>query len=100
MNIEQMLYLTMEGEVISRLMAGNDACCFSTDQYVEARDKWIEDKCGCNRASLGIDPPPPEHWDYARNQLVASRLVREVKPNVWTMTDPTPPHERTSDGTD
>ena len=79
--------LTMEWDVIQGLMSGNDTQCFSLEQYVEARDKWITDVCGMTREGLGItESEQDRYWllEYARRQLAACPFVLEVKPGVYT----------------
>jgi hypothetical protein len=75
---------TMEGEVIHRLMSGNDAQCFTTEQYGEAVDAWIaETMCnGYTRQMCGIPDPPIER---RRSQLIGCGIVSEVGPDVWTL---------------
>lgn len=72
---------TMEHNVITSLLSGNDTLCFTTQQYCDMRDKWIAKVTGATREELGLDQPPIE---ITRNQIIESRLVREVSPNVWT----------------
>ena len=80
-DVEHLLYHTMEAEVIRSLLSGNDTQCFTTSQYEEARDAWIAKVAGATRQGLGLDKPPSE---FARKQLLASSLVREVSLDVWT----------------
>lgn len=80
---EALLLQTMEGEVIRSLLSGNDTQCFTTLQYVRARDKWIERFVGCSRAECGIDETEDELIPGARKQLKAIGLVVEVRPDVW-----------------
>lgn len=72
---------TMEAIVIRRLMSGNDAQCFTTEQYQDARDEWIADMCGKTRDQLLMPKSPIE---YARRQLAAFPLVVQVSTDVWT----------------
>jgi hypothetical protein len=81
--IETILFRTMEGEVVSRLMSGNDAQCFTTAQYVEARDKWIEEVSGATRPENLSDSAHLLHT--ARSQLKAIGLVVQVDTDVWTL---------------
>lgn len=86
----QLIASTMEADVVRRLMAGNDAQCFTTEQYQTMRDEWIAEMCGSTRDSLGMPEAPIE---YARNQLRGFPPVVEVSPDVWTLRsliDPTP----------
>ncbi len=80
--VEEMLFKSMEGECIRLLLAGNDTQCFTTQQYVDARDQWIAKITGSTRAELGLDDPPIE---FARTQLRAITLVEEVRPDVWKL---------------
>lgn len=77
-----LLFLTMEVEVVRRLLAGNDARCFTTAQYGDAVDDWIAERVGATRGTLGVPAPPIE---TRRAQLVASTLVVEVAPDVWAL---------------
>lgn len=88
LDVERLLFLSMEAEVISSLLSGNDTQCFNTEQYVNARDKWIANICnGCSRESLGIDiqSENDRHWHFeaARKQLRASTLVVEIESDIW-----------------
>lgn len=79
------ILLVMESDCIKSLLAGNDTCCFTTLDYVHARDKWINDIAGSTRESLGIGPIGKHDMDSARKQLLSvPQLVREVGENVWT----------------
>ena len=80
-DVERILYKTMEGETIRRLMAGNDAQCFTTQQYAEERDRVLEQMLGCRRPP-GVPAAPIES---AKRQLRACSLVVEVSPDVWTL---------------
>lgn len=74
---------TMEADLVRTLMSGNDAQCFTTARYEEARDKWIAQLCGgVTREALGIEPAPIES---ARSQLRAFPLLVEVGPDLWTL---------------
>lgn len=74
--------LTMEYDVVNRLLAGNDTQCFTTEQYADARDAWIADMCGKTREQLLLPKAPIE---YARKQLDAFPLVAQVSQDVWTL---------------
>ncbi len=81
LRIARMLWESFHREILRRLMSGNDAQCFTTRQYEDARDEWIAKLCGATRQSLGLDRPPRE---VAKSQLRASTLVVEVSHDVWT----------------
>jgi hypothetical protein len=84
--IEQALFQTMEGEVVCSLMAGNDAQCFTTERYVEARDRWIRGITGLTPKSYCFNENDMKwHVEYARRQLRKFSLVVEVSPDVWTL---------------
>jgi hypothetical protein len=74
----------MEGEVIRRLLSGNDTQCFSTAQYADAVDQYIAEQVGRTRESLGMGDVPTE---VRRMQLLSIGLVREVAPDVWTLAE-------------
>ena len=80
--VERLLYLTMEGEVIKSLMGGNDAQCFTTEQFADARDEWCAKMTGSTREELGIEKAP---LDCSRGQLRSCALVTEVQQDVWTL---------------
>ena len=79
-DVERLLFRAMETSVIRSLLAGNDTMCFTTQQYVAARDRWIAEATGSTREQLGLDLPSNE---INRRQLSGSSLVKEVGPNVW-----------------
>lgn len=83
--IESLLYQTMEGDCVRSLIAGNDTQCFTTQQYVDARDRWIANFTGSTRQELGLEPDGQYLVKTARKQLLASQLVVEVRPEVWTL---------------
>lgn len=72
---------TMEHDVISRLMSGNDTQCFTTEQYETYRDEWITAVAGATREELGLKRSSLES---VRNQLIQSEMVVEVGDNLWT----------------
>lgn len=84
-DIEKLLVQTMEGDVITSLLAGNDTCCFTTKQYLVARDNWIKKITGVTREELGLGPFTPYDFKIARAQLLSIGLVDELKPGLWTM---------------
>jgi hypothetical protein len=79
---EQELLMTFEGEVIRRLLSGNDTCCFTTQQYADMAEKVCEEWIGATRQSLGV-PLPSLH--VRRRQLEAITNCIEVQPDVWTL---------------
>lgn len=87
LDVADLLITTMERDVIARLMSGNDAQCFTTEQYETVRDQWIADAFRGGDAS-GLPKVPLE---YARSQLRKCRRVVEVKPDVWTLAELSPP---------
>lgn len=86
MDVGRLLFLTMEGDVIRSLLAGNDTQCFTTQQYADAREAWCNKfiwggKPG-TRQQLNLPPPPLE---TSRKQLLSIGLVEEVKPDIWAL---------------
>jgi hypothetical protein len=79
-----LLFRTMEGEVVKRLLSGNDAQCFTTAQYVEAREKWVAEVIGVAMRREEL-PDPAYLLHCARNQLKAFGLVVQVKTDVWAL---------------
>jgi hypothetical protein len=92
-DIGQQLLLTMEYSVISRLMKGNDAQCFNTQQYCDARDAWIEEVSGMTRKDLDIEMCNDYLLITCRRQLSNFPLVVEVSPDVWTLEEYAEPSE-------
>lgn len=82
MTTNDMLLKTFEGEVIGRLLSGNDTCCFTTQQYADMAETVAEEWVGATRESLGVSMPP---LSVRRRQLEAITNVREVSPDVWTL---------------
>lgn len=78
--IEKLMRGTMEWDVVSSLLSGNDTMCFTTEQYEDGRDAWIARIAGATREELGLDKPP---IDIARKQLISSGLVKEASRDVW-----------------
>lgn len=75
---------TMEYEVILSLLSGNDTQCFTTKQFIDARDKWLDKVVGAGTREL-IGPVDNQQLAMARDQLLAlpPQLITEVSPNTW-----------------
>jgi hypothetical protein len=81
------LMIGMRAEVVRSLLAGNDTCCFTAEQYRQAYEsKW-------RRASNSHYGCQPLSDELIAMHLRSTGLVREVSPGVWaegreTMTEP------------
>lgn len=78
-----LLAMDCRKKVVGSLLAGNDAGCFSTEQYLAA---YVRD----------IDKGFPGIMDVelARKHLRSlPEYVREVRPDVWAELTPTPEQE-------
>ncbi len=67
--------------LVGKLIRGNDTCCFSTEQYIE-----LHSKEGALLPPPREDfPPIPSH--IAKLQILSTKLVVEVKPGIWALTE-------------
>jgi hypothetical protein len=75
----QTFVIPIRRSIVRSLLAGNDSCCFTTEQYEKAYEKTVNDMCKTSA---------PVNWDWvpggARMHLNSTELVREVSPDVWT----------------
>lgn len=79
---------SMEWELVTRLMQGNDAQCFSTLQFADARDQWLCENFAMTLEQIReIDGGEQKHrLESAVKQLrEIAPLVTEVKQDVWTL---------------
>lgn len=62
--------------VVKKLLAGNDTCCFTTEQYKRGKEKdWVE-KCK--------KPVPSWYWDYVPPEDDLRCVgMKEVRPGLW-----------------
>lgn len=72
----RLIAMALTDEIVRELLAGNDTCCFTTQQYEQARiDKYQK------KYKIDVWDYAPEGW--ARRHLEMLRSLREVKPDVW-----------------
>ncbi len=76
-----LLSLDIRRRVVASLLAGNDAGCFSTEQYKAEYERQQPMPKGYERPGIywKLDP----ETDLARVHLLSTGMVREVRPGVW-----------------
>lgn len=75
--LRHLIATALTGEIVRGLLAGNDTCCFTTQQYGEARVKTCLEKY-----KLNVRDYAPPGWE--RRHLLLLNWIKEVKPDVWT----------------
>lgn len=81
--IGRVIALPLRRSVVRALLRGNDAQCFTTEQY---RAAYAKEADAVFRASVGKDRPDPGcYWPdgLAESHLRSTGLVREAAPGVW-----------------
>jgi hypothetical protein len=74
--IYSLVVLPLRREVVASLLRGNDALCFTTEQYALAYEREMD-----RRFQLVAMYGPREEW--AKMHLLSTGLVREHSPDVW-----------------
>jgi hypothetical protein len=70
------IFVPIRRAVVRSLLAGNDACCFSAEQY---RDAYL--KYGREKLKFAGPMLAREGWEAVH--LQSTGLVREAEPGVW-----------------